>query len=68
MSEKENKTVAVSGFFDPIHRGHVEYIQLASKLGNKLVVILNNDHQCGLKKGKAFMPIEDKKAILEPYP
>ena len=59
------KVVAVSGYFDPIHRGHIEYMQLAKKLGDKLVVILNNDKQCIKKKGKAFMPIEDKKAILE---
>jgi len=59
------KIVAISGYFDPIHRGHIEYIYLAKKLGDKLIVILNNDNQCVAKKGKAFMPIEDKKAILE---
>lgn len=64
-SKKELKIVAVSGFFDPIHRGHIEYLQLSKKLGDKLVVILNNDKQCVAKKGKAFMPVEDKKAILE---
>ena len=63
--EKEQVIVVVSGFFDPIHRGHVEYIQLAKKLGDKLVVILNNDKQCEIKKGRAFMPVGDKKAILE---
>jgi len=59
------KIVAVSGYFDPIHRGHIEYIQLAKKLGDKLIVILNNNKQCEIKKGKAFMPVDDKKAILE---
>lgn len=57
--------VAISGFFDPIHRGHIEYIQLAKGLGDKLVVILNSDEQCVMKKGRAFMPIEDRKTILE---
>ncbi len=63
--EKQYNVVAVSGYFDPIHIGHIEYIQLAKKLGGKLIVILNNDKQCELKKGKAFMPQEEKKIILE---
>jgi len=63
--DDEEVVVAVSGYFDPIHRGHIEYFELAKQLGDKLVVILNNDKQCELKKGKAFMPVEDKKAILE---
>ena len=48
MSEK---TVAVSGYFDPIHVGHIEYFKLAKQLGDRLVVIVNNNHQCVLKKG-----------------
>ena len=63
------KIVAVSGYFDPIHVGHIEYIKLAKelvdKLGGKLVVILNNDKQVELKKGKPFMPLEERKIILE---
>ena len=59
------KIVAVSGYFDPIHVGHIEYFKLAKKLGDKLVVILNNDEQAKLKKGSAFMPQEERKAILE---
>ena len=42
------KTVAVSGYFDPIHVGHLEYLELAKKLGDRLVVIVNNNHQCVL--------------------
>ena len=56
--------VCASGYFDPIHRGHIEYLQLAKKLGDKLVVILNNESQTKQKKGFMFMPIEDKIAIL----
>ncbi len=69
--EKESlakKVVFTSGYFDPLHVGHLECLQLSKKLcGNedKLVVILNNDYQCELKKGKAFMPQEEKKRILE---
>ena len=59
------KVVAVSGFFDPIHRGHIEYLQLAKRLGDKFIVILNNDEQAILKKGKPFMPLDDRKAILQ---
>ncbi len=69
MTEEKMKIVAASGYFDPMHRGHIEYLklskELADKIGAKLVVILNNDKQLILKKGKPFMPLEDRKAILE---
>jgi D-beta-D-heptose 7-phosphate kinase/D-beta-D-heptose 1-phosphate adenosyltransferase len=57
--------VAISGYFDPLHIGHLEYIELAKKLGDKLIVILNNDKQAKIKKGKEFMPQEERKKILE---
>ena len=62
-----NKTirVAVSGYFDPIHIGHLDYLELAKKLGDKLVVIVNNNHQCKLKKGKPFMDELDRIRIVE---
>ena len=41
--EKKLITVAISGAFDPIHVGHIAYIREAAKLGDRLVVILNND-------------------------
>jgi len=59
------KIVAASGYFDPIHVGHLEYLELARQLGDKLIVILNNDKQIELKKGKVFMPLEERKKILE---
>jgi cytidyltransferase-like protein len=59
------KIVINSGYFDPLHVGHLECMELSKKLGDKLIVILNNDHQCVLKKGKAFMPQGEKKKILE---
>ena len=67
MDEEKNKMkiVAVSGYFDPIHVGHIELLELASKIGDKLIVILNNDKQAELKKGKCFMPVEERKKILE---
>lgn len=59
------KIVITSGYFDPIHAGHIELFKLAKALGDKLVVILSRDEQCILKKGKVFMPEEERKLILE---
>ena len=58
-------SVAVSGYFDPIHVGHLDYLELAKKLGDKLIVIVNNNHQCKLKKGKPFMDESDRMRIVE---
>lgn len=57
--------VAASGYFDPIHIGHIEYLEKAKKLGTKLIVILNTDEQAILKKGYVFMPLEERKKIVE---
>jgi cytidyltransferase-like protein len=59
------KIIIASGYFDPIHIGHIEYLKLAKELGDKLIVILNNDAQCILKKGQPFMLQDERKAILE---
>jgi len=59
------KTVAISGYFDPLHVGHLDYIKLASELGDHLTVIVNNDYQCKLKKGKSFMSEEDRVKIVQ---
>ncbi|VVB75486.1 FAD synthase [uncultured archaeon] len=61
---KKQIVVAASGYFDPLHIGHVEYLELAKKLGDKLVVIVNNDEQCRLKKGFVFMPQEERMKII----
>ena len=58
------KRVAVSGYFDPIHVGHLEYFKLAKELGDTLIVIVNNNHQCVLKKGKPFMDQADRVEIV----
>ena len=58
------KVVAISGYFDPMHVGHLEYINMAKKLGDKLVVIVNNNYQCELKKGKPFMDEKDRVTIV----
>ena len=65
MSAKNKIRVAVSGYFDPIHIGHLEYLRMAKELGDSLVVIVNNNHQCKLKKGKHFMHENDRVEIVK---
>ncbi len=57
--------VLCTGGFDPIHSGHIEYLNAASKMGDTLVVGLNSDEWLIRKKGKAFMPWAERKCILE---
>tara|TARA_B100000401_G_C52467156_1_gene559345 strand:- start:93 stop:518 length:426 start_codon:yes stop_codon:yes gene_type:complete len=57
--------VAVSGYFDPLHVGHLEYFQLAKQLGDKLYVIVNNDAQAVLKKQTSFMNENDRLEIIK---
>lgn len=59
------KIVVTSGYFDPLHKGHIELIQLAKKLGDYLIVVLNNDNQTVQKKGFSFMPHDEKAIILD---
>ena len=59
--------VAVSGYFDPIHVGHLEYFQLAKQLGDKLYVIVNNDSQAVLKKQASFMNESDRLEIIKSF-
>ena len=65
MSAKNKIRVAVSGYFDPIHIGHLEYLRMAKELGDSLVVIVNNNYQCKLKKGKHFMEENDRVEIVK---
>jgi D-beta-D-heptose 7-phosphate kinase/D-beta-D-heptose 1-phosphate adenosyltransferase len=62
---KDPVIVAVSGGFDPIHIGHIRYLKEARALGDRLVVILNNDHWLVTKKGFAFMPEAERKEVLQ---
>lgn len=66
MKEKKT-TVAVSGGFDPVHIGHVRMFEEAKRLGDELVVIVNNDNWLRKKKGFAFMPEQDRKEIIEAF-
>jgi len=57
--------VAVSGGFDPLHIGHIRLFKEAKKLGDELIVILNNDNWLRQKKGFVFIPEKERKEILE---
>ena len=59
------QVIAISGYFDPLHVGHIEYIQKAKALGGKLIAIVNNDKQAKLKKKKSFMPEKERVEILK---
>ena len=61
---KKEKVVIVSGYFDPLHVGHLEYLRMASQLGDTLLVIVNNDEQAKLKKGESFMSEKDRMEII----
>ena len=61
--EKE-KVVIVSGYFDPLHVGHLEYFKMAKELGDTLVVIVNNRKQALLKKADEFMDQRDRMEII----
>jgi cytidyltransferase-like protein len=63
--KKKGKIVMVSGGFDPIHIGHVRMFLEAKKLGDKLIVVINNDNWLQAKKGYAFMPENERKEIIE---
>ena len=59
------KIIIVSGGFDPLHSGHIAYFKSAKALGDHLVVALNSDEWLVSKKGKYFMPFEERKTIIE---
>ena len=59
------KIVIVSGGFDPIHSGHIAYLNSAKKEGDMLIVALNSDAWLEKKKDKYFMPFSERKIILE---
>lgn len=62
---KKEIKVAVSGYFNPIHVGHLEMIEKAKKLGSYLIVIINNDYQVKLKGSVPFMPEKDRVKIIK---
>ena len=59
----KEKAIIVSGYFNPIHKGHLEYFQNAKKLADFLFVIVNSDHQRALKQSKEFQ-LEDERMLI----
>lgn len=60
----KKKGIIVSGYFNPIHKGHIELFQNAKKLGDILIVIVNNDIQRKLKDSAEFMLQDERKLII----
>ena len=59
------KISVVSGGFDPLHSGHIQYLKASAKIGDHLVVALNSDDWLIAKKGKNFLPFSERKLILQ---
>lgn len=60
----KKKLVIVSGYFNPLHKGHIEYFHIAKQHGERLLVIINNDNQRILKGSQAFMNEGERKLII----
>jgi len=63
MNKMKKKAIIVSGYFNPIHKGHIEYFNNAKKLADELFVIVNSDYQRLLKGSKKFQE-EDERMII----
>lgn len=62
---KKRRAIIVSGYFNPLHKGHIEYFLNAKALGDELFVIVNNDRQRALKGSKEFQMEEERLFIVE---
>jgi D-beta-D-heptose 7-phosphate kinase/D-beta-D-heptose 1-phosphate adenosyltransferase len=61
---KKAKAIIVSGYFNPLHKGHLELFEKAKANGDELWVIVNSDHQRKLKGSKIFMKEDERIAIV----
>lgn len=62
--DKSKKIIITSGYFNPLHIGHINLIRESKKLGDFLVVIVNNDEQVKLKGRVSFMPESERMEII----
>ena len=62
---KTRTLVIASGYFNPVHKGHIEYLTRSKELGDKLFVIVNNDKQREMKGSKEFMNEDERKLVIE---
>jgi D-beta-D-heptose 7-phosphate kinase/D-beta-D-heptose 1-phosphate adenosyltransferase len=60
----KKKAIIVSGYFNPLHKGHLEYFNNAKALCDELFVIVNSDYQRELKGSKAFQDEEERLLIV----
>jgi cytidyltransferase-like protein len=60
-----DRIVIVSGYFNPMHVGHLDYLEEAKKLGDVLIVIVNNDEQVKIKGSTPFMSLRDRLRIVK---
>lgn len=58
------KQVIISGYFNPLHGGHLDMIEAAAELGDRVVCIVNNDKQQLLKKGKVILDEENRTRLM----
>lgn len=61
----KKKIIIVSGYFNPLHKGHIEYFYKAKARGDILYVIVNNDFQRKLKGSKKFMDEKEREIIIK---
>jgi cytidyltransferase-like protein len=59
------KGIIVSGYFNPLHKGHIEYFQKAKAIGDRLFVIVNSDFQRKLKGSREFQDEKERKLIID---
>lgn len=64
IKKSGQKIVCTSGFYDPIHPGHIRNILTSKKFGDYLIIIVNGDKQAKRKKGKPFMPVSERAYIV----
>jgi cytidyltransferase-like protein len=64
-NKKRNILVITSGYFDPLHLGHIEYFNKSKKLGTKLLVIVNSDKQGIMKKGGNYLNEASRRIIIQ---
>ena len=65
MKKDKRTAVVVSGYFNPVHKGHLELFENAKSLGDLLIVIVNSDKQRELKGSKEFMGEDERLRIVE---
>lgn len=65
MRMQNKKIVLVTGGFDPLHTGHIEYFKAAKQLGDTLVVGVNSDDWLTRKKGRPFLPFGERQSIIK---